>query len=60
MSKWRSEPRGPGKAERMFVDVDGERFELLAYTYDAGGGCYRAVSKSSHVIAGDAILIRSP
>jgi hypothetical protein len=36
MSKWKHEPRGPGRAERMFVDVDGERFELLAYTYDAG------------------------
>ena len=36
MSKWRHEPRGPGKAERMFVEMDGAHFELLAYTYDAG------------------------
>jgi hypothetical protein len=36
MPYWKPEPRGPGKAEHMFVVVDGERFELLAYTYDAG------------------------
>ncbi len=36
MSKWRPERRGPGRAERMFVEIDGARFELLAYTYDTG------------------------
>jgi hypothetical protein len=36
MSKWRREPRGPGRAERMFVEIDGARFELLAYTFGAG------------------------
>jgi hypothetical protein len=36
MSTWRHEPRGPGRAERMFVEIDGARFELLAYTYDTG------------------------
>ena len=36
MSKWRLERRGPGRAERMFLEVDGARFELLAYTYDTG------------------------
>jgi hypothetical protein len=36
MSKWRPERRGPGRAERMFVETDGARFELLAYTYDSG------------------------
>jgi hypothetical protein len=34
MSQWKPEPRGPGRAEHTFVEVDGERFELLAYTYD--------------------------
>ena len=36
MSQWRHEPRGPGRAERKFVENGGERFELLAYAYDAG------------------------
>ena len=36
MSKWRPERRGPGRAERMFVELDGAHFELLAYTYDTG------------------------
>jgi hypothetical protein len=36
MLKWRPELRGPGRAERMFVEIGGARFELLAYTYDAG------------------------
>ena len=36
MTTWRHEPRGPGRAERMFVDIGGARFELLAYTYDTG------------------------
>jgi hypothetical protein len=36
MSNWKPEPRGPGKAERKFVVVDGARFELLAYTCDTG------------------------
>ena len=36
MSKWRPERRGPGRAERMFIEIGGARFELLAYTYDAG------------------------
>jgi hypothetical protein len=36
MSNWEPEPRGPGKAERKFVVVDGARFELLVYTYDTG------------------------
>jgi hypothetical protein len=36
MSKWRPERRGPGRAERMFVEIGGARFELLAYTYDTG------------------------
>jgi hypothetical protein len=34
MPYWKPEPRGPGRAEHLFVVVDGERFELLAYTYD--------------------------
>jgi hypothetical protein len=36
MSKWRPERRGPGRAEWMFVEMDGARFELLAYTCDTG------------------------
>lgn len=28
---WRSEPKGPGRAVHMFLDVAGERVELLAY-----------------------------
>ena len=36
MSTWRRESRGPGRAERMFLEIDGARFELLAYTYDEG------------------------
>lgn len=31
--KWRPEPRGPCKAEHKFADVEGERLELLAYTF---------------------------
>lgn len=27
---WKPEPRGPGTAERLLTDVDGERLELLA------------------------------
>jgi hypothetical protein len=34
MSKWRPERRGAGRAERMFIEIGGARFELLAYTYD--------------------------
>ena len=36
MSKWRPELRGPGRAERMLLEIDGAPFELLAYTYDTG------------------------
>jgi hypothetical protein len=36
MSKRRPERRGPGRAERMFVEIGGARFELPAYTYDTG------------------------
>ena len=38
MSNWKHEPKGPGRAERMFVDAGGERVELLAFaTSDADG-----------------------
>ncbi|MGJ5134364.1 hypothetical protein [Bradyrhizobium oligotrophicum] len=30
---WKPEPRGPGRAERRFADAEGERLELLAYTF---------------------------
>ncbi|WP_316169049.1 MULTISPECIES: hypothetical protein [unclassified Bradyrhizobium] len=36
MSGWKAEPRGPGNAEHKFVECEGERYELLAYTYDTG------------------------
>jgi hypothetical protein len=31
--RWRPEPRGPGLAERRFANAEGERLELLAYTF---------------------------
>lgn len=33
MIGWKTEPRGPGTAERLWLDLEGERFELLAYTF---------------------------
>jgi hypothetical protein len=32
---WKPEPRGPGNAERMLADAEGERLELLAYPFVA-------------------------